>query len=103
MACNEGGDAKACSMLTAATKRLASKISSVFTKAAAVAVEPGPPPRAYDEKAWVNALAGPAPGGFNDIWNTALRCVRRGSATRADTLQNHVPSVIGTERGAQCL
>jgi SAM-dependent methyltransferase/DTW domain-containing protein YfiP len=89
LACNEGGDAKACSMLTEATKRLASKITSSLPKPPPSRSSQGLPPRAYDEKAWVNALAGPARAA--PLVNGVRRCVVCGAGlARADALQNHV-------------
>ena len=76
-------------MLTEATKRLASKISSSLPKPPPSRSSQGLPPRAYDEKAWVNALAGPARAA--PLVNGVRRCVVCGAGlARADALQNHV-------------
>ena len=89
LACNEGGDDEACSMLTEATQRLASKISSSLPKPPPSRSSQGLPPRAYDEKAWVNALAGPARAA--PVISGIRRCVVCGAGlARADALQNHV-------------
>ena len=89
MACKEGGDDEACSMLTDAVARLASKISSALPRPPPSRSSQGLPPRAYDEKAWVNALAGPARAA--PLVNGVRRCVVCGAGlARADALQNHV-------------
>ena len=90
LACNEGGDAEACSMLTDAVARLASKISSSLPKPPPSRSSQGLPSAGLRRKGLGQRARGTGPGGALGHFGVR-RCVVCGAGlARADALQNHV-------------